>query len=620
LKNIWEPESIIAPPNSGLNMSLGNSWGPFGVALGGVYTTEYKTRRREVTRSYTNQSGGNSTVILPQDDFLYDTSTFETRLGGILTAAYKLTDDHKLSFRSLLNRNSYDEVREGRGFATQFNTNQVTQQLRYTEEELAFGQLGGEHRLFPWLEVDWRTAYARTTQDTPDTRNLTFDVGTAQNQHPPEFQNDVVGGFRVFGALEERLTDSAVDLTVPFKTRLPFTDFWSDLPGKLKFGPAYTFRERDHNLRFLRYECVACDTADRRLPPEVLLDPSNIGGPGDPIQVRDTTQNRDQFAATQEIAGAYTMLDLPLVRDRLRVIGGARLEYSLIRLDTADDQGDPLMVRKKNTDVLPGANLVYSPRSDMNFRLGWSKTVSRPEFRELSPVLFPEPRTFRSLVGNPDIVQTKIKNYDARWEWFFAPGELVSLGFFYKTLDKPIEVGVAPLGSDLVDRFRNAEDGELQGYEFEGRKNLGFINRRLANVSLQTNVAYIQSSVNVPRERLDQQTSTERELQGQSPFVVNAAAEYSHPEWATVRLLYNTAGRRIVSAGASGLPDFFEERRDSLDGVVIVPLKPFLGLPITSKFAVENILNDPQEVTLGGNTQRRFLTGTKFSFGLSYSY
>jgi outer membrane receptor protein involved in Fe transport len=157
------------------------------------------------------------------------------------------------------------------------------------------------------------------------------------------------------------------------------------------------------------------------------------------------------------------MVDLPLWRDRLRFIGGARVEYSLIRLDTADDQGNPLMVRKKNTDVLPGVNLVYSPRFDMNVRASWSKSVSRPEFRELSPVLFPEPRTFRSLVGNPDLVESKIKNYDLRWEWFFAPAELVSFGLFYKSLDKPIEVGVQPFGSDLIDHFQNAEDGTLKG-------------------------------------------------------------------------------------------------------------------------------------------------------------
>jgi hypothetical protein len=125
--------------------------------------------------------------------------------------------------------------------------------------------------------------------------------------------------------------------------------------------------------------------------------------------------------------------------------------------------------------------------------------------------------------------------------------------------------------------------------------------------------------VNIPKDRLDQATSTKRQLQGQSPFVVNAAVEYSRPDRVTARLLYNTAGPRIVSAGASGLPDFFEERRDQLDAVVVVPFR-FLDVPLTAKFAVENILNDTQIITLGEFTQNRYITGTKFSIGLSYSY
>lgn len=618
LDNIWNVDTMTAPPNSGFNLSAGDTFGPFGIAVGGTYTTEYRTRRKEIARSYTNSADPTKTEILLQDDFLYDTSEFGTRLGGVLTSSYKLAPEHRLDFRALLNRNSTDEVRVGRGFTSQFNSIQRVQQLRYSEEELAYGQLGGEHRL-PWLEVDWRTAYSRTTQDTPDTRNLSFDLGPPDAPHPAEFQNDAVGGFRVFGALDERLTDSAVDFTVPFKTGLPFTDVWSGLPAKLKFGPAYAYRDREHNLRFLRYECSACTTADRRLPPEVLLDPARLGDPDNPIQFRDLTQRRDQFGATQEIAGAYGMLELPLWRDRLRAVGGARIEYSLIQLDTADEQGDPLIIRKKNTDVMPSANLIYSPRSDMNVRFGFSKTVSRPEFRELSPVLFPEPRTFRSLVGNPDLVETRIKNYDLRWEWFLTPTELVSFGVFYKTLDKPIEITVAPIGSSLIDRFRNAESATLKGAEFETRKGLGTFWRPLEPFTLVSNVALVDAEVQIPREARDQQTSTERTLQGQSPFVLNAAVDYTRPERVIARLLYNTAGRRIISAGASGLPDFFEETRDQVDAVVIVPLKQF-GMPFTAKFAVENILNDPFRVTVGGNVQRRYVTGTKFSLGLSYAY
>jgi hypothetical protein len=174
---------------------------------------------------------------------------------------------------------------------TQFNTN-PGDPAPHTEEELDFDSSPGAR--LPWLEVDWRTAYSRTTQATPDTRNLTYDVGTPDNPYPPEYQNDAVGGYRVFGALDERLTDSAVDFTVPFRTGLPGTDFWSGLPAKFMFGPAFAYRDRDHNLRFLRYQFVGSNPQDRQLPPEQLLNPALLGLPNAPIEVVDTTQERDR--------------------------------------------------------------------------------------------------------------------------------------------------------------------------------------------------------------------------------------------------------------------------------------------------------------------------------------
>jgi hypothetical protein len=109
LDNIWNVDTITAPPNTGFNMSVGNSWGPLGVELAGVYTTEYKSRRGEVSRSFTSSTDPEHPEILPLDNFHYDTSDFETRLGGIFTSSYKLTPDHKLTFKSLINRNSVDE-------------------------------------------------------------------------------------------------------------------------------------------------------------------------------------------------------------------------------------------------------------------------------------------------------------------------------------------------------------------------------------------------------------------------------------------------------------------------------------------------------------------------------
>jgi outer membrane receptor protein involved in Fe transport len=608
LRNIWGTEAITAAPNSGVNFSIGDSFGPFGITFGAAYTTEYKTRRDEIRRQVKNFDEIDAGV--PGEDFLFDTSTFETRLGGVVSAAYKLTDNHRLTFRSLINRNSFDEVLTGRGRTTQTPDAQVdVTQLKYREEELAFGQLGGQHH-WPWVDVDWRTALARTTQEVPDTRNVVYFLRPGQE---PTFSNDSAGGLRVFTSLEEILTDSALDVTVPFTTRLPLTDVWSGLKAKLKFGPAYAFRDREYVPRLFRY------FSNQSLPSEELLDPRNAGAL---YQFGEITQPRDNFAATQEIIGGYGMLDLPIVRDRLRFVGGVRMEYSLIRIDTFDDAANPQHLRKRNLDPLPGGNLIYSPRSDMNVRLSYSRSVSRPEFRELTPALIPPLRGERALVGNPDLVQFNVESWDLRWEWFFAPGELVSFGVFYKDLDQPIERVVGgTIGSQLFDTFENTGQAELKGFEFEGRKNLGFVSPWLRHLSLVTNATYVESDVEIPPE--PGVVLPNRALQGQAPFIINAVLDYTHPDWGTARLLYNTTGARITSVGGGIVPDIFEERRDQLDAVLIVPLKRF-GIPLTAKLAAENLLDDrfefTQETDRGTLIQNEYTTGIKVSFGLSYAF
>ena len=606
-KNIWNTHLETAPPNSGWNIAVGDTKGNFGYSLAGLYTTEYKTVNDRIERQFVN--GGPSNPVALSSNFNVDNSIFETRLGGLLTTTYKLGDTGKLFFRSLIDRNTFDTTTFEKGTDTQGNPQQSTI-LRYTEEELDFGQVGGEHH-WPWIWLDWRSAYSRTKQDEPDTRYITY------KQTPPQYSTDSLGGDRVFNSLTEKLTDSQVDFTIPFTPRVPFTDQLSASQAKFKFGPAYSYRDRDFEQRRFSNN-INLAAVNRFQPPEDVLDPSNIVPGIDDFL--ETTEPGDKYHVTQEIAGAYGMFDLNLVPGRWRLVSGVRMEYSYINLQTAAiGSNGPVQVIKNNLDPLPGANLIFTPRDDMNFRLSYSRSVSRPEFRELSPTQFPAPRGLRPLIGNPNLVESHIENYDARWEWFFSPLELISLSFFRKSLDKPIEQTVIVESSVVADSFANADNGELDGFEFEFRKDFGFVSPQLRNLSLVTNFTYVDATVSIPRQQLQVQTSTSRALQGQAPYIANGVLDYTNPQWGTFRLLYNTAGPTITSAGSFGLPDIFLQRRDELDAVVIFPIHPF-GVPLTAKMGAENLLNDQFLYTQAGFVQRQFHAGIKVSFGLSYAY
>ena len=619
LKNIWSANTKTAPPNTAVDFSIGNSWGPFGVNFATLWKNEYEVNDPLVERIIICDSGCNegdqNPTFKPQENFVYDLANFETTLGGLLTAGYELGKDGRLSFRSLYNLKSLDQVYMGSGT----NTNQqeiATTRLQFTQEQLAFGQLAGEH-LLPGIEIDWRSAFAYSTQDIPDARTTSYELETT----PALFSTQPPSGTRVWFDIEETMSDSAVDFIVPFPMDAPFTEAWNGLSGKFKFGPAYTYRDRSSNLRQFYYRPRNQDLSQS---PEVLLDPARIGD--NELTFTETTNKQDSFKATEEIIGGYGMFDLPLWKDLVRLVAGVRTEYSYIDLKTFTQGKEPSDVDFNtttiinNTDPLPGINLIVTPRSDMNVRAGYSQTVSRPEFRELSPIQFPEPQGLRTTVGNPDLQEASIDNVDLRWEWFFSPLELVSASFFYKILDKPIEQVLVPVGSTYANSFENAKDGTLWGFEVEGRKNFGFVTPDLEPLSLSLNVAWIESEVELEPQTGPLQvplTTPTHPLQGQSPYVINASLEWVDEDWGTSRLLYVNFGERITALGFRPVPNIEEKPRNQLDFVWFNTIDMF-GAPITTKFAIENMFNDRYLFKQGDLVQSRYRSGVKF--GLSFTY
>src|SRR5262249_11265098 len=263
-------------------------------------------------------------------------------------------------------------------------------------------------------------------------------------------------------------------------------------------------------------------------------------------------------------------------------------------------------------------------------RAAWSKTVSYPEFRELSPSVFLAPRGEDQIVGNPDLVGGNRSSWDLRWEWFMSPLELVSLSFFRKHLKDLIERTQLAVSSGTQISFANAETATITGMEFEGRKDLGFLASRLEALGLPgsrvrylsflTNFTYAASTTTVPRGRFQVQTSTERQFQGQAPYILNLSLDYTDPTWGTARVLYNRVGSTLFLVGAYGIPDRFEEPRNQLDAVFIFPLQHLIDIPLTAQLNFENILNDRYLITQGDATQNRFTKGVKITLRLTYTF
>ena len=89
--------------------------------------------------------------------------------------------------------------------------------------------------------------------------------------------------------------------------------------------------------------------------------------------------------------------------------------------------------------MLPALALNYQLHRDQILRLSASQTLSRPEYREIANVSSFEPIGGIITFGNPNLQRALIQNYDARWEWYPRPGEVLSVGVFAKRFEDPIE-------------------------------------------------------------------------------------------------------------------------------------------------------------------------------------
>jgi hypothetical protein len=218
----------------------------------------------------------------------------------------------------------------------------------------------------------------------------------------------------------------------------------------------------------------------------------------------------------------------------------------------------------------------------MQIRLGASKTIARPQFRELAPQQYLDLDSDRLFIGNTYLVDSELVNLDARFEWYFGEREYFTFGLFHKDIDKPVESVINEAGSVLQQTFLNAPRAVLFGVEVDFKKYFapaGFGGNRLffgANYTWsdsevqveEGDVVYPLSGRGRPRPAMDLVRDGSR-LQGQSEHLANLQIGIDN-EAAMLQatLLVNHASERISARGRPGEPDFIQEPGTMVDFVL----------------------------------------------------
>jgi outer membrane receptor protein involved in Fe transport len=263
--------------------------------------------------------------------------------------------------------------------------------------------------------------------------------------------------------------------------------------------------------------------------------------------------------------------------------------------------------------VLPALALNVKLNEAQRVRLSLSRTLARPEYRELSPIKTRDVLNGDDLEGNPDLERTQIANADLRWEWYPSTTEVLSIAFFAKRFDKPIErvYRAAGANSRFV-AYVNAKEAQNFGVELEVRKELGFIGSALRPFTLFSNVTLMRSEITLADLSRAAATNPSRAMVGQAPYVLNLGLTgNSESGAASATLLFNRVGARIDAAGDLPLPDVKELPRNVLDLALRFPIVGALSGRLDAK----NLLDAPHATEQGTVTREFYRVGRTFQLG-----
>ncbi|MCA9546789.1 MAG: TonB-dependent receptor, partial [Myxococcales bacterium] len=527
----WDVSTQTAPPPLSVSLAAGRPFTLLGRKMGVLSALAYRQSwlNQTVERTSARVRGEGADRVVEADDTQRIERLERTiNLSGLLELDAELAPGHRVWSTTLLLRSTDDITRQRTGFDGDQMTDIRVNRLEWVERMLLDQILRGQHAT-PLGRVDWAYALSLATRDEPDRRSTRYDY------EPPSQASGDPGGYRMYdrpegnqrfySAMDDVGHDARVGWTVPL-TDARRADAPDEPTQALKLGARFTRREREsttYRFRFLdRLGELGVDPATRRAVlganPNTTLGEESLRNGW--FELRDNTQPTDSYTGRETVAAAYAMGEAELPWN-LRAMAGLRVEYGEVAVITQRPfaaNAEALESAPDSTELLPAATLTWALSDTMQLRGGYTQTLIRPDFHELSPAQKDPVDGDRPVKGNPDLKSGLIRHLDLRWEWYPSPRESLSVAGFFKAFEDPIEATINA-GADGTLSFRNSAGASNLGLEIEARKQLGFLGNWGEDLFVAGNLALIRSEVDLSGDSVV--TSKSRPLEGQSPYVLN---------------------------------------------------------------------------------------------------
>ncbi|NOY57668.1 MAG: TonB-dependent receptor [Calditrichaeota bacterium] len=429
---------------------------------------------------------------------------YDLKNGGILLSSF-------------WGRTNRDEVRRRRRYNIEAYRSEYDIRDRQIDADLWTNSLSGHH-IFPNklnIDIDWRTSYSRTFQETPFSHYARFyELGAFKNSliddRGPElipegaennldqtfFKRSIIDGEKV----DDRNFTAKIDMKLPFVLGKKIT-------GYIKFGSKTRDKRRDRNKTRMQTdhfginELGAADTTgkwdltvDKKIRISNFIDKSfkadnflngaynfglgldrkkinnfyytykNYVLGGKPFYRNDPTVDLEDYNAGEKITAAYLMAEINFGQ-RVSFLPGIR--YERTSNDYSSIYGTPRKINESDyglagatdttgvniyRDFLPMVHLRYKALNWLDLRLAVTKSLSRPNYFNLVPWQRIEHLDQTIERGDPRLKHTSVWNYDAYLSMYNRYG-LFTLGWYYKTMEN-------------IDYIRTAriQGGKYNGY------------------------------------------------------------------------------------------------------------------------------------------------------------
>lgn len=472
--------------------------------------------------------------------------------------------------------------------------NLLKHNIEYTQRSITNLLFSGTHTFDNESEwkLNWKISPTKSSIKDKDIRTTSFEITDEQKFVVP------LNGkpSRIWRNLDEVNIVSKIDIEKKLNL--------FSRAAKLKFGALNSYKEREYDIFSYRINVptnlgiLDNGNPDNLLKPENTWTPTNTIGNHIALYTNGGVERGKNYDANQINISGYSSIEFKFT-DKLKSIIGLRAE-KFVQKYTGENSGGTVKYDDEKVidkfDLFPSTNFIYSIKENTNLRLSYSKTTARPSFKEVSIAEIYDPLSNMTFNGNIDLKPSYIDNIDIRYEIFGEDNQLFAVSGFYKSFKDPIELTYYEASTENF-QPRNLGNAKVFGLEFEMRRQISKsfgVNVNASVIESQQEYGESERNLRTLGLRDGESLGDYRNLQGQSPFLINSSIDYNDGKnGLKAGLFFNMQGETLEVVGTGFAPDVYTKPFESLNLNLSKTFGEKQNKTVTIK--IENLLDSKKE-------------------------